>query len=575
MKFNKELLPATGRDIPIEFRLFEISLAITVLILYFYTVYGILFGYQWPVMTIYASASVVYTCLYIAQKRRLSFRMLSLVYYFTAFALLALAWLPSGGMHGAITNMFVLIFVSGLLILQPRDFLVFVSMSLVLVGVFTLVEIANPHLAAPYLNARNWMIDISVSNFIMLTILGVTIFIFKREYLRDKEKVRIINKKLEQEKVKAEMAGNAKTQFLANVSHEMRTPLNGIAGSSELLRQTELSESQQQILSNLSLSNDQLNSLISDVLDITMIESGHLVVAEKEFDLQLMMRELVRTFQPNLAALEPQVSFSYTIDERVPVSVKGDEERLKRILVHLIKNSIKFTEAGTITVLLKQVSLNGDDLTIRFEVEDTGTGISELHRKYIFEPFQNLSGERGETGLGLGLNICKRLIEQMGGQMGFMSEYGKGSLFYFQIPLKVNPDIQAVPSDICLKSLRVLIAEDQQINQVITRKMLQNVGVEDIDIAENGVEAVACTQSKEYDLVLMDLRMPLMDGIEATRKILSTMGHKPAIIAVTANALEIDKEKCMSVGMLDFINKPFTKDILLRSIQRAMSTKST
>lgn len=569
----KEILPATGRDIPIEFRLFETSLGITLLILYFYTIFGAFFGYQWPVMTIYTAASAIYTGLYVAQKRGFPFRALTLIYYLVAFILLALAWLPSGGLRGAITNMFVLIFVSGLLILHPRDFLIFVIVSLIMVAGYTVLENSYPSAAAPYASESQWMIDISVSNLIMLSVLGFTVYVFKREYLRDKDKLKITNGKLEEEKVKAEMAGRAKSLFLASISHEMRTPLNGIAGSSELLRQTEMSKSQKQILANLSYSNDLLNGLISDVLDITMMEGGHLEIQENEFSMQSLVENVVQVFQPKLTAVKDHVFFNTTIDKQIPPILKGDVERLRRILVHLINNSVKFTHQGSIGVSVTQTKRIAELCTVRFEIEDTGIGISKQNQKHIFESIQNFSGGEGENGIGLGLNICKRLIEAMGGKMEFNSTDGKGSLFYFEIPLKVKDSDESVSHDLCLKQLKVLIAEDQQINQVITKKMLQNMGVGDIDIAENGLEAVAKNQAKHYDLILMDLRMPIMDGLEATQEILLNASNKPVIIAVTANALEIDKEKCMGVGMLDFINKPFTKEILNNSIQKTMKMR--
>lgn len=571
MKLNfRQLLPATGRDIPIEFRLFEISLTITILILYFYTIYGMIIGYHWPIMTVYTSAAVIYTLLYVGQKKGMPFRMLTMVYYFIAFVLLALAWLPSGGMRGVITNMFVLIFVSGLLILNPKDFLVFFTVSLLMVSGYMVLENFYPDAAAPYVDERKLMLDISVSNLIMLTVLGVTIYIFKKEYLQDKQEIKVTNWKLKEEKGKAEAAGRAKSLFLANVSHEMRTPLNGIVGSSELLKSTDLNVNQRQILANLSSSNDQLNGLISDILDITMMESGRLILVEKEFELHDMVNELVRWFKTKQPATA-NVSLFATVESDVPQVVKGDEERIRRILIHLIKNGLKFTNEGVVSVRVSRLK-GANEEKIRFEVKDTGTGVSSQNRDHIFEPFQNALTDEGKKGLGIGLNISKKLTELMGGEMDFQSnEHDRGSLFYFQIPLKVGSEHHDKHQR-CLKSLKVLVAEDQEINQVITKKMLQNIGVSDIDIAVNGMEAVDKSIRKDYDVILMDLRMPEMDGIQATQEILSkTIGHSPVIIAVTANALEIDKEKCMNVGMLDFINKPFTKETLQSSIQHALT----
>lgn len=561
-------LPAIGRHIPIEVRLFEFTLAITAFVLYFWTIWGVFFGYQWPVMTIYISGSIIYTGFYVAQKQGVSFQFLTLSYYILAFILLALGWLPSGGLNGAIMNMFILAFVSGMLILEPKYFLMFISTTLGLVLGFSLYELFHPDAAAKYLDQQSWMLDVSVSNLVMLAIVGFTMLVFKREYLRDKLRIKRINGQLEIEKMRAESADKAKTSFLANISHEMRTPLNGIRGTSELLRNTDLNDEQYEMVQTLTYSSDILYGLISDILDVTMIKEERLVLYEHDLDIRKTIDEVVDFFQPDFDTVHRAVNLVKECGATIPPVLLGDQSRLRQVLINLVNNAIRNTKTGEVLVKAELADEIQEVVSIRFSVEDSGVNEQD------FEDFseQPVSGSTAETALGL--NICKKIVEAMGGEASFSSDSAsRSSQFYFTLPFKKMDAVEGSlngPAQLAsITDLKILVVDDQKINQLVARKMLQNIGVEQIDVCESGEEAVDWANNKNYDLILMDIRMPGMDGIMATREILRmNKPTQPIIIALTANVMKADKEECLEAGMKDFISKPFTTDILESTLKK-------
>ncbi|MEQ8472134.1 MAG: ATP-binding protein [Marinoscillum sp.] len=563
----KDLLPTNNEHNPVEHRLFEITLFLTVLVFYFWTVAGLLFGYQWPVMSIYAFGSIVYTALYFFHKRGASLRYVSAAYYIIVFIFLGLAWMPSGGLKGAISYFFVLVFLSGLLVLDPRDFKLFILLSIGMVLGLTTFEFYDPDAAAPYLDQFALLRDLAIANVIMLGLLAITMFIFKSAYARDRVQLTRTNNNLEREKQKAQIADRAKTTFLANISHEMRTPLNGIVGTAELLDQTNLNEEQKILVRDLVYSSDILRNLISDVLDLTMIEEDKMVLLENQFDYHKVIGEVVNFFHPVLSE-KIEVNLVHESDYSIPVRLLGDAGRLRQVLINLVNNALKFTEKGQVTIRSKLISKVEDRAIIKTWVEDTGSGIPEELQPYIFEKFHRDNSNPAVEGTGLGLAISKRIVTMMGGNIQLEESTGIGSVFSFILPFKVNEGVEEKEQpklryEVDFSGLKILVAEDQAINQMVLIKMLNNLGVSDIHLAEDGQKAVNLALKGDYDFILMDIRMPEKSGIEAAKEILEhERDRHPVIISITANALKVDQEACFAVGIKDFISKPFSMEVL-------------
>lgn len=573
MNFKKTFFPAFAEKAPVETKLFEITLLLSNVILYFWTIFGFFFGYEWPTQFVYLSAAVIYTAFYMAYLKWSVNQSLVIAYYFAALGLLALAWLPSGGILGAISNMFVLVFVSALLVLSLKGFKKVVYASILLFIGFTVFEISNPGVAAAYLDHKKWLIDVTVSQLVMLLILAVTLFFYKKEYAKDRESLKSSNKFLAQEKVKAEASEKVKGAFLSSVSHEIRTPLNGILGNLELLQSTNLNDEQQQFVKDLNHSSDMLHGLISDLLDVAMIDETGILLQENHIDLQQIITNVVQFFIPKVALKTSNVSIHFKHDATIPKNLLGDMTRTRQVLINLINNAVKFTDEGSVVITSKLVRLSDENALVRVIVKDTGSGVPLDMRQTIFDSFQRTTN-LGVNGMGLGLSVCKKVIDTMGGEIGLKETSENGSEFYFEVPFKLNLFSKHGTSSgntNRYSKLSVLIAEDQQVNQLVVRKMLKNLGVKNITMVEDGQRAVEQALIGNYDFILMDLRMPKKDGIQAALEILDLLkSHPPVILALTANATYLEMENCLDAGMKDFITKPLTMEVLESSINKFM-----
>jgi PAS domain S-box-containing protein len=390
---------------------------------------------------------------------------------------------------------------------------------------------------------------------------------------RDVTEMKKFEKELIEAKSKAEVAMRSKQQFLANMSHEIRTPMNAIIGFTKVLLRTDMSEKQKEYINAIKLSGDALIVLINDILDLAKVDAGKMTFEQAPFNLRNSISAMLHLFEAKVQ--EKHIELKKEIDPKIPQVLLGDSVRLHQIVMNLISNAIKFTHKGGITLNIKLLNETNDKTSIEFIVKDTGIGIPEAKLDAIFENFQQASSATSRIygGTGLGLAIVKQLVEAQGGTVSVQSKVGEGSSFRFTLDfgktnekLETDNEKSSEPKSVDA-NIKILVVEDIKLNQLLMKTLLEDQGFI-FELAENGKIAVEKLKTDPYDLVLMDLQMPEMNGFEATKHIREKLKLNVPIIALTADVTSADVENCKKIGMNDYISKPVDDKLLYRKIMK-------
>nr|WP_309759051.1 ATP-binding protein [Flavobacterium sp.] len=369
----------------------------------------------------------------------------------------------------------------------------------------------------------------------------------------------------------AEEAMQGKQQFLSNMSHEIRTPMNAIIGFTNVLLKSKLDKTQEEYLTAIKVSGDALLVLINDILDLAKVDAGRMTFEQIPFNLATSLSAMLLLF--DIKIKEKNLELVEQLDTAIPEIILGDPIRLRQIILNLVSNAVKFTEVGKITIGVALLKQDSEEVTLKFTVTDTGIGIHKNKLEHIFDDFGQAAYENSRLygGTGLGLPIVRKLIEQQGGTIRVESELGKGSAFSFELSFaktkqKIKHETERVSNKQAeIINLKILVAEDMPLNQLLIKIILADFGFE-VEIADNGKIAIEKLQQNKYDLVLMDLQMPEMNGFEATTYVRNTMNSNIPIIALTADVTTIDADKARAVGMNDYISKPIDEQLLYSKI---------
>ncbi len=393
-----------------------------------------------------------------------------------------------------------------------------------------------------------------------------------------------------QEKVKAEMMNTAKSQFLSNMSQEIRIPMSGIIGMTELMMLTNVSKEQKEYLDIINFSSSTLLAIINDILDFSRIESGKLKLENIEFSIRDLVQKTAQIL--DFEAKRKKLNLRLEISKDINYNIFGDPLRINQILINLTKNAVKYTELGNVTISLSEVSRSGGNVLMRISIKDTGVGFDKETSEKLFGTLDSsgrvkLTKEFQYTGVGFGIPIIRHLVSMMEGEMFLLSETGKGTEISLNIPFKLSTQEIAKPMSTAISEefsekgkeekphdqINILVAEDNVVNQRLVKELLARKNYH-VTIVENGLKIFDVLESTRFDAILMDIQMPIMDGLEATsiiREIEKGTGKHIPIIGITAYAVKADKEKCVSAGMDDYMSKPFVKEEFYKMIEKYTS----
>lgn len=435
------------------------------------------------------------------------------------------------------------------------------------------------------LNAADLAIDIQIVQLVLLVLIIASIGLILGRIIENKQtklKVAAIKSQLKKAQEGAKKGIEEKNQFLSNMSHEIRTPLNGVVGLIDQLLNTDLNETQQKYASAINFSANTLISLVNQILDLSKINSKKLVLEQVDFDLKETVDSITRTFLSK--ANSKGIGLRAVVHQNVPRYICGDQIRFTQILMNLVGNAVKFTNKGGVDMVIGSQK-NDDGVRLIIEVNDTGSGIPKEQLETIFDPYNQASSETSRLygGTGLGLSIARELVELYGGQINVTSKLGKGSTFSFELQMK---EVKKTPQSTSgtqtelhhqPETTRILLAEDNVINQMVVKSILEPKGYQ-LTIVNNGQEVIEEIYKDSYDVILMDVQMPIMGGLDATRFIRNATEaplSETKIIALTASVLKEDIKACYNVGVNDFLSKPFKTNELLEKIDQSIQAMAS
>lgn len=381
------------------------------------------------------------------------------------------------------------------------------------------------------------------------------------------------NAELMEAEMQAKLVSKAKSEFLANISHEIRTPLNGVMGTISLLKATPMNKEQSTFLEALESSSEKLFQIVNDILDLSKIEAGRQTLQNETMWVTDIIKHCCDLY--HVSARKKNIELLSDMTELENLKVNGDALRIRQILSNLVLNAIKFTDQGSIIIRATN-KISTENVKYRLEVIDTGCGIAENDFQKLFQNFSQLDGssKKKVAGTGLGLSICQKLVDLMDGEIGLTSVKDKGSTFWFEITLKREVEqsqnravVHEVTNIPWQNKLKILVAEDNHVNQLIVRKILESLNCE-VTLAENGEKFIERITSDEFDLAFLDCQMPVVDGFDASRRLRASNVKTPPIIALTAYALESDRQRCFEAGMDDYLSKPIKTEVIKAMVKK-------
>jgi len=554
-KFYRTIAPGL---LPIKERLLRLALFMISMLC---AGYSLLYIVTWPCTAAFVNAllaTILFSYLYKKSVNRNYYKIILPIFWSTSLCSISANWIFSGGLYSGTGYIYLTVVCFQVVIShRPFKYILFISLTILNVLVLIGIEFYYPHLY-PVLTEDQLFLHSLYATIATTLIIASTISLIKQEYQKEKYHHH-------QKKERLILANQSRSNFLATISHEIRTPLNGVLGMVSLLENTQPSPEQKEYAKTIKNSSKSLLKIVRKILDYSHIESGKITLQKERFSLKQCIEDAMNINSPK--AIEKDLQLSFSIEQYCPEFLVGDEGKLQQILINLIGNAIKFTEIGSIQLDIQQVARTKQTLTLRFCLTDTGAGIPHSKIDTLFKPFAQIehSSNNPTTGTGLGLAISKRLVELMQGRIWVESELDKGSIFYFTAtfdlvnqPTKINIPIKEplINPNLSLElPFSILLVEDDKINRMVLHRLLEKMGYNP-DTAVNGQEALDKLQQTTYDVILMDIQMPIMDGLETTKKIRQTLEHQPIIIAITANAMTQDKILCEKAGMDDFLAKP-------------------
>jgi two-component system, sensor histidine kinase len=532
---------------------------------------------------------IIYGWIYIRTRKIPANRSTQYLFFGTGIGMSFPLWFLNGGANGPMAPYLILLLLMGSFTAGRKQQSTIVAIYLISLAALISAELSFPSLVWEPLGGSNKRVIMaglflaSVGAAVLVTSFRINFLKDRKKLLRAQSELMSANLQLEHAKNESDKASKAKSAFLASVSHEIRTPLNSIIGAIDLLKLNDLDPDQKMLFQLMNESSETLLQLLTDVLDLSKIEADKIKIRAKRMDVSDFVKNMANFTEALIIKEKKEIEFDYSIGD-LPSHILTDEVRLTQILTNLLSNAVKYTQEGKVDLVVGSNKDNRDELF--FSVNDTGMGIEPENLEFIKRPFNQVSDQskalEGESGVGLGLSISRSLLRLMKGRLEISSDFGAGSSFTAYLPLTPSDEKQPIVTSVeavgsqRFDGITALIVEDNKFNQIILQRMLESLGLE-CDIANNGLECLNTWQERNYDLILMDLNMPGLDGIETTKRIFKDAVHQPIpkIIAVTANVLDQDEQRCLDAGMHSFLPKPITRDALSSRIVSAVLAVSS